>query len=94
MLGDAAGLAGRHVGGAQRVQQRGLAVVDMAHDGDHRRARQQFGVGVGGAVQAQLDVVLGDALRAVAEFLHHQFGGVGVQGLGDGRHHAHASSAP
>ena len=32
MLGDAAGLAGRHVGGAQRVQQRGLAVVDMAHD--------------------------------------------------------------
>ena len=40
MLGDAAGLAGRHIGGAQRVEQRGLAVIDMAHDGDDRRPRR------------------------------------------------------
>ena len=28
-----------HVGRAERVEQRGLAVVDVAHHGDHRRAR-------------------------------------------------------
>ena len=43
VLGDAAVLAGRHVGGAQRVEQAGLAVVDVAHDGDHRRARRPGG---------------------------------------------------
>ena len=43
MLGDAAGFAGDHVGMAKRVEQRGLAVVDMAHHGDDRRAR--LGVG-------------------------------------------------
>ena len=43
MLGDATGLAGRHVGVAQRVQQAGLAMIDMAHDGDHRRPRLQIG---------------------------------------------------
>ena len=41
MLGDAAGLAGRDIGLAQRVEQRGLAVVDMAHHRDDRRARLQ-----------------------------------------------------
>ena len=41
MLGDAAGFAGGHLGLADGVEQRGLAVVDMAHDGDDRRARLQ-----------------------------------------------------
>ena len=36
MLGDAAGLAGRHLGLADGVEQARLAVVDVAHDGDHR----------------------------------------------------------
>ena len=39
MLRDAARFARHHVGLAQRVEQRGLAVIDMAHDGDDRRAR-------------------------------------------------------
>ena len=39
MLGDAAGLLAHHIGRADGVEQRGLAVIDMAHDGDHRRAR-------------------------------------------------------
>ena len=47
MLGDAAGLARRHIGRAQRVEQRGLAVVDMAHDGDHRRPHEQIGIDIG-----------------------------------------------
>ena len=88
MLGDAARLAGGDVGRAQRVEQRGLAVVDMAHDGDHRRARHQLGLGIDGALQAHLHVGFRNAARAVAEFLHHQFGGVGIQRLGDGRHDA------
>ena len=88
MLGDAAGLARRDVGRTQRVEQRGLAVVHMAHDGDHRRARHQLGLGIDGALQAHLHVGFRNAARAVAEFLHHQFGGVGIQRLRDGRHDA------
>ena len=38
VLGDAAGLAGDHVGVADLVEQRGLAVVDVAHDGDRPAA--------------------------------------------------------
>ena len=41
VLGDAAGFAGRHVGVPDRVEQLGLAVVHMAHHGDHRRAGDQ-----------------------------------------------------
>ena len=39
VLRDAAGLAGRDVGLADRVEQRRLAVVDVAHDGHDRGAR-------------------------------------------------------
>ena len=39
VLGDATGFAGCHASLADRVQQAGLAVVDVAHDRDHRRAR-------------------------------------------------------
>ena len=37
VLGDAAGFAFGHVGGADGVEQAGFAVIDVAHDGDHRR---------------------------------------------------------
>ena len=39
VLGDAAGLAAHDVGVTDRVEQRRLAVVDVTHDGDDRRAR-------------------------------------------------------
>ena len=42
VLRDAAGFARRDLGAADVVEQRGLAVVDVAHDGDDRRARQRF----------------------------------------------------
>ena len=42
VLGDATGLAGHDVGRADTVEQQGLAVVDVAHDGDDRRARAQL----------------------------------------------------
>ncbi len=38
VLRDAAGLAAPDVGVADGVEQAGLTVVDMAHDGDHGRA--------------------------------------------------------
>jgi hypothetical protein len=44
VLGDAAGFAFRHVGGANRVEQLGLAVVDVPHDGDDRRAGCRLGI--------------------------------------------------
>jgi hypothetical protein len=39
VLRDAAGLAGRDLASADVVEQRGLAVIDVAHDRDHRRTR-------------------------------------------------------
>ncbi len=39
VLRDAAGFARNHVGVADGVEQRGLAVVDVAHDGHDRRTR-------------------------------------------------------
>jgi predicted TPR repeat methyltransferase len=45
VLGDAARLAHRHARLADRVEERGLAVVDVAHHGDHRRARHEAASG-------------------------------------------------
>ena len=60
-LGDAARLAGDHVGLADRVEQLGLAVVDVTHDGDHRRAGRE--VLLAALVLAELDV---EALQQLA----------------------------
>ena len=88
MLGDAAGFARHHVGMAQRVEQRGLAVVDVAHHGHDRRAR----LGIGGIVddveQAFLDVGGGHALDGVAHFLGDQLRGIGIDHVGDLVHRA------
>ena len=46
VLGDAAGLARDDLGLADRVEQRRLAVVDVAHDRDDRRALDEVLVGV------------------------------------------------
>ena len=44
MLGDAAGLGLEDVGLADRVEQPGLAVVDVTHDGDDRRPGDEIGL--------------------------------------------------
>src|SRR3954453_21565578 len=41
VLSDAAGLARLHVGRADRVEELGLSVVDVTHDGDDRRPRDE-----------------------------------------------------
>ncbi|TPW01439.1 MAG: Uncharacterized protein FD124_3706, partial [Alphaproteobacteria bacterium] len=79
VLRDAARFAGDNVGFAERVEQRGLAVVDVAHDGHDRRARGQIFRRVLGAGKAFLDVRLGDAAHGVAVLFGDKLGGVGVE---------------
>ena len=93
-LGDAAGLAGHHVGLADRVQQLRLAVVDVTHDGDDRRPGRE--ILLAALVLTELDVealqqlavlVLGrDDLDLVVELTGQHLEGVLGHGLG-GRHH-------
>ena len=45
VLGDAAGLARRDAGLADGIEQRGLAVIDMTHEGNDGRTRLQLGGG-------------------------------------------------
>ena len=87
VLGNAAGLTRRHFGCADVVEQRGLAMVNVAHDGDHRCARQGFSL-------LALHVLVGECFRIiqrgcnglVTHFFHHDHGGVLVQRLIDGDH--------
>ncbi len=83
MLGDAAGLAGDHIGLADGVEQRRLAVVDMAHDGDDRRTRLEIGRIVGLGKEPEFDVRLGDAAYGVSHFLGNQLRQVGVDDVVD-----------
>jgi hypothetical protein len=86
MLGDAARLAGRDVGRADGIEQRRLAVIDVAHDGDDRRARQQVRRIVRSIEHALFDVRFGDAPHGVTKLLGDELGGVGVDRIGDLRH--------
>ena len=94
MLRDASGLAGHHVGLANGIEQRGLAVVDVAHDGDDRRPRLLVLVDIGGSGEAFLDVGLRHALGRVAELAHDQLGRVGVDHVVDLVHRALVHQEP
>ncbi len=77
VLGDAAALRIHHVGLADAVQQRGLAVVDMAEDGDHRRPGPQV-LGHALGIVDVVEILLGRALVHHAELdaeLHGQHDG-------------------
>ncbi len=76
VLRDAAGLARDDLGRADRVQQRRLAVVDVAHDRDHGRT---VGEVLGGVLVDGLgvDLVRGvDDLDLLAELLGENLHGV------------------
>ena len=89
MLGDAACFAGRDLGAADGIQQRGLAVIDVAHDGDHRRTRRTRAFGFSVLQQRALEIVLDRRRRLVAKFLDREHCGVVIEYLVDGDHHAH-----
>ena len=89
MLRDASGFAGGHVGFADGVEQRGLAVIDVAHDGDHGRARHFELVGVFG-FEHLFDGLVRDLLFVAddgggsAELGGHVLHHLGVERLVDG----------
>ena len=94
VLRDATVLASNDVGVANRVEQLGLAVVDVTHDGDNRRAGTE--IALVAFVLAELEVerleqlavfVLGaDHLHVVAEFGAEQLQGLFVHRLGSRDH--------
>ncbi len=85
MLGDAACLSRYDVGFTDIVEQRGLAMVDVAHYGHDRRTRDEILVVVllrgYGLCDGSADV-----FGCEAEFLGHDVDGLGVEALID-RHH-------
>ncbi len=86
VLRDAACLAGNHVGVADGVEQRRLAVVDVTHDRHDRRPRLHVVVHVGDVEDAFLDVRFGNALDRVAEFAGDELREIGVDQVA-GLHH-------
>ena len=88
MLGDTAGLARNHLGVADRIEKRGLAVVHMAHHGDDRRTGLQILVLVLDRVDHVFHVGIGHAHDAVAEILDDQFSSIRVDRLVLRHHHA------
>ena len=94
VLGDAAGLFLADVGLTDRVQQSGLAVVDVTHDGHHRRtglevflATLVLAVGeVEGLEQLAVLVLGGHDLHDVVHLAAEQLEGLVADGLGRGHH--------
>ena len=93
VLRDPARLAGGNIAGADGVEQRRLAVIDMAHDRDHGRADKQSVGGIVLAPEPDLDISLADAPDLVAEVLDHELRGVGVDRLGNCHDCAHLHQA-
>jgi hypothetical protein len=90
VLRDAAGLAVCHATLADVVEQRGLAVVDVTHDRDHRSPRQLHHVLVLAFVGEEgIGIVELGGECLVAHFLDHDHRGFLVQHLVDGHHRSH-----
>ena len=89
VLGNPASLAFHHIGTAQRIQQAGFAVIDMAHDRHHRWTRFQgiFGIDIG--CNIDINVAVADTQNRVAEFFDQQFRRVLINHVAHGGWHAH-----
>ena len=80
VLRDAASFAGHDIRLAQRIEQRGFAVVDVAHNGHDRRTRLGVLVGVDDvAGEALFNVRFRDAFNRVAVLGGDEFGGIRVE---------------
>ena len=90
VLRDATGLAGGDARLADRVEQRRLAVVDVTHDGDDRRARLSV-LGLVDLLREDVVFLEGDVLDLVAELAREDLRGVEVdRGVDVHAGHAHA----
>ena len=89
VLGDAAGFAGRHLGAPDVVEQRGLAVVDVTHDGHHRRRGLQGTSLCSADPRGKHPDRPAWRPRLVAHLLDHDHGRFLVQHLVDGDHRTH-----
>ena len=78
MLGDAPGFPFDHASIANGVEQRRLAVIDMAHNGHDRRTRLEISFVVSRSEQTLFDIRFRNALDRVAEFAGDKFSRVGV----------------
>ena len=91
MLGDAAGLARRHVAVAEGIQQGSLAVIHVAHDGDHRGPGLELILPILllGVVRQHVLIGLGDLLlQGDVVVAGDELAGIEVDVLVDGGHDA------
>ncbi len=95
VLGDPARLARNHVGLADRVEQRRLAVVDVSHHGDDRRARLQVGgVARGRRLADHLGFLEADVLYLESVLARDLAGRLEIELLVHRRHDAERHQAP
>ena len=83
MLGDAAGFARHDVGLSYGIEQRRLAVIDVAHDGHDGRAGDEVHIFVGLVEEAFFDIGFGNAAHRMTEFFGDQLRHIGVDHVGD-----------
>ncbi len=83
VLGDTAGLTRGDLGLAQAIEERGLAVIDVAHHGDHRGPELPGDLDL--AVLDELGFVEGHIFDPVAELVGDQLGGLEVEIAVEGR---------
>ena len=89
MLRNAARLARNDVRAADAVEQGGLAVVDVAHDDDDRRAGDEFVLGIDVVINETVLDRHNDLVLHLAAKLHgDERGGIVIDHIGHGRHHA------
>jgi hypothetical protein len=86
VLRDTAGFTSDHVGLADVVEQRRLAVVNVTHDRDDRRTRHEVLSGINNLVRFFLDSVFLFLHCLEAELARDQFNLVEVEALVDGDH--------
>ena len=86
MLRNTAGFATRDICRADRIQQRCLAMIDMAHNRDNRRTCLRVSANIRRIEQAFFDVRFSNALHRMAEFFRNNLRRIGIDHIRDLHH--------